>query len=304
MRVSAYLLLVAIISLCGCSSKKEEYTTEADLYEAINEQLERSQWETAIKNLNTMEENFPFGTYAEQSQLELIYAHYQSGEPDAAIATANRFIRLHPQHRNVDYAYYMLGMSSFTKDSGILDRVMPVDISKRDPGAARESLGYFTQLLNRFPDSPYAVDAKKRMLHLRNRLARNEIHVANYYFKRGAYVAATARGRYVLENYPQTPAIPDALAVMVQGYRLLKMPAQANEMLDILKLNYPDYPAIKTDGTFDDRYMYNDGKINWVAWLTLGLFSKYEISGFDTREMYDPEFRRTLSDETVAKPNS
>jgi outer membrane protein assembly factor BamD len=304
MRVPAYLLLVAIISLYGCSSKEEEYTTEADLYEAINEQLERSQWEAAIKNLNTMEENFPFGTYAEQSQLELIYAQYQSGEPDAAIATANRFIRLHPQHRNVDYAYYMLGMSSFTKDSGILDRVMPVDISKRDPGAARESLGYFTQLLNRFPDSPYAVDAKKRMLHLRNRLARNEIHVANYYFKRGAYVAATARGRYVLENYPQTPAIPDALAVMVQGYQLLKMPAQAEEMLGILKLNYPNYPAIKSDGTFDDRFMYNDGKINWVAWFTLGLFSKYEISGFDTRAIYDPEFRDNSTIEPVAQPKS
>jgi outer membrane protein assembly factor BamD len=304
MRVPAHLLLVAIISLYGCSSKKEEYTTEADLYEAINQQLDRSQWETAIKNLNTMEENFPFGTYAEQSQLELIYAQYQSDEPDAAIATANRFIRLHPQHRNVDYAYYMLGMSSFTKDSGILDRVMPVDISKRDPGAARESLGHFTQLLSRFPDSPYAIDAKKRMLHLRNRLARNEIHVANYYFKRGAYVAATARGRYVLENYPQTPATPDALAVLVQGYRLLKMPGQENEMMEILKLNYPNYPAIKDDGTFDDRYIYNDGKINWVAWFTLGLFSKYEISGFDTRDIYDPEFREGVAVAPVAKPNS
>jgi outer membrane protein assembly factor BamD len=303
MRVISYLLLGAIISLSGCSSKEEEYTTEADLYEAINEQLERSQWEPAIKNLNTMEENFPFGTYAEQSQLELIYAQYQSGEADAAIATANRFIRLHPQHRNVDYAYYMLGMSSFTKDSGFFDRVMPIDMSKRDPGAARESLGHFTQLLNRFPDSTYAVDAKKRMLHLRNRIARNEIHVANYYFKRGAYLAAVARGRYVLENYPQTGATPDALAVMIQGYRLMNMSAQAEEMLAILKLNYPDYPAINEDGSFNDRFMYNEGKFNWAAWLTLGLFSKTEISGFDTRKIYDPEFQEPAST-TAPKPNS
>jgi len=303
MRVLANLLLIAIIGLSGCSSKEEKYTTEADLYQAINEQLDRSQWETAIKNLNTMEENFPFGTYAEQSQLELIYAHYQSDEPDAAIATANRFIRLHPQHRNVDYAYYMLGMSSFTKDSGVLDRVMPIDMSKRDPGAARESLGYFTQLLNRYPDSPYAVDAKKRMLYLRNRLARNEIHVANYYFKRGAYVAATGRGRYVIENYPLTPATPDAIAVMVQGYTMMKMPAQAQEMLDLLKLNYPDYPAINEDGTFNERFMYNDGKLNLVAWLTLGLFSKYEITGFDTRALYNPEFQEPSSANTTP-PNS
>lgn len=303
MRVIPYLLLGVIISLSACSSKEEEYTTEADLYQAINEQLEHSRWEAAIKNLNTMEENFPFGTYAEQSQLELIYAHYQSGQPDAAIATANRFIRLHPQHRNVDYAYYMLGMSTFTKDSGVFDRVMPMDMSKRDPGAARESLGHFTQLLNRFPDSPYAVDAKKRMLHLRNRLARNEIHVANYYFKRGAYIAALGRGRYVLENFPQTPAIPDALAVMVQAYHLLNSPDQEKEMLEVLKLNYPNYPALKDDGSFDYRFMYNDGKFNWVAWATLGLFSKVEITGFDTRHLYDPAYA-SVPDTSVAKPGS
>jgi outer membrane protein assembly factor BamD len=303
MRVIPYLLLGVIISLSACSSKEEEYTTEADLYQAINEQLEHSRWEAAIKNLNTMEENFPFGTYAEQSQLELIYAHYQSGQPDAAIATANRFIRLHPQHRNVDYAYYMLGMSTFTKDSGVFDRVMPMDMSKRDPGAARESLGHFTQLLNRFPDSTYAVDAKKRMLHLRNRLARSEIHTANYYFKRGAYIAALGRGRYVLENFPQTPAIPDALAVMVQAYHLLKLPDQEKEILDVLKLNYPDYPALKDDGSFDYRFMYNDGKFNWVAWATLGLFSKVEITGFDTRYLYDPAYS-SVPDTSVSKPGS
>lgn len=303
MRVIPYLLLGVIISLTACSSKDEEYTTEADLYQAINEQLERSQWEAAIKNLNTMEENFPFGTYAEQAQLELIYAQYQSGEPDAAIATANRFIRLHPQHRNVDYAYYMLGMSTFTKDSGLFDRVMPMDMSRRDPGAARESLGHFTQLLNRFPNSSYAVDAKKRMLHLRNRLARNEIHVANYYFKRGAYVAALSRGRYVLENYPQTPAIPDSMAVMIQAYHLMELPAQEQEILELLKLNYPNYPALNEDGTFNYRFMYNDGKFNWVAWATLGLFSKVEITGFDTRELYDPAYTTTV-DTSVTKPNS
>src|SRR5690606_2141674 len=129
---------------------------------------------------------FPFGTYAEQAQLELIYAYYMSNDPDAAIATANRFIRLHPQHRNADYAYYMMGLSAFTKDKGMFERVLPTDLTMRDPGAARESLANFAQLLNRYPDSPYAADAKKRMLYLRNLLARYEIHVANYYFKRGA----------------------------------------------------------------------------------------------------------------------
>lgn len=294
MRALPFVFLSLILLVTGCASKKEEETTsEADLYQAAERQLKASQWETAIKNLQILEENFPFGTYAEQAQLELIYAQYMADEPDAAIATANRFIRLHPQHRNVDYAYYMLGMSSFTKDKGMFERVLPVDISQRDPGAARESLANFTQLLNRYPDSPYAADAKKRMLYLRNLLARYEIHVANYYFKRGAYVAAVGRGRYVLENFPRTPAIPDALAVMVQGYRLMKMPAQADEMLEVLRTNYPNYPALTEAGKFNDDYMYDDGGISWFAILTLGLFNKRDITGFDTRELYDPQFIET-----------
>lgn len=291
MRALRVLLLSSLIVLTACSSKETKYTTEADLYEAAERQLRTSQWEAAIKNLQTLEENFPFGTYAEQAQLELIYAHYRTNEPDAAIATANRFIRLHPQHRNVDYAYYMLGMSSFIKDRGMMQSIMPVDVAKRDPGAARESLANFAQLLNRFPDSQYAVDAKRRMLYLRNLLARYEIHVANYYFKRGAYVAAIGRGRYVLENFPQTPAIPDALAVMVQGYRLLDMQTQATEMLDILKLNYPDYPALDEKDGFNDEFMRNNGRSKWLAYLTLGLFAKNEITGFDTRALYDPQFK-------------
>lgn len=301
MRVLPCLMLSTLVFLSACSSKEPKYTTEADLYHAAEQQLERSQWESAIKNLNSLEENFPFGTYAEQAQLELIYAQYSSGEPDAAIATANRFIRLHPQHRNVDYAYYMLGMSSFTKDQGMFERVMPVDTSKRDPGAARESLANFTQLLNRFPDSPYAADAKKRMLHLRNHLARYEIHVANYYFKRGAYLAAVGRGRYVLENFPQSPAIPDALAIMVQGYYLLNMNAQAEEMLDILKLNYADYPALNNDGTFNQQYMFNNGRSRWLAFLSLGFLNKDEITGFDTRSYYDPQYKKV--DSRVNRPS-
>lgn len=291
MRAMYVLLLSSLVVLTACSSKETKYTTEADLYEAAERQLRTSQWEAAIKNLQTLEENFPFGTYAEQAQLELIYAHYRTNEPDAAIATANRFIRLHPQHRNVDYAYYMLGMSSFVKDQGMMQNIAPTDATRRDPGAARESLANFAQLLNRFPDSQYAVDARRRMLYLRNLLARYEIHAANYYFKRGAYVAAIGRGRYVLENFPQTPAIPDALAVMVQGYRLLDMQAQATEMLDILKLNYPNYPALNNDGSFNDDYMRNNGHSKWLAYLSLGLFAKNEVTGFDTRELYDPQYQ-------------
>lgn len=294
MRVMHFLLLSTLILLAACSSTPEEpeQTSEAALYHAAESQLNRSQWETAIRNLQTLEENFPFGTYAEQAQLELIYAYYMSNDPDAAIATANRFIRLHPQHRNVDYAYYMMGLSSFNKDKGMFERVLPTDLTMRDPGAARESLANFSQLLARYPDSTYAADAKKRMLYLRNLLARYEIHVANYYFKRGAYLAATARGRYVLENYPKTPAIPDALAVMVQGYKELGMNDAAEQTLVILRTNYPNHPVLDKNGQFDERYSYGDDEErSWISILTFGLFDKRDPPGFDSRHIYNPMYK-------------
>jgi len=284
---------LALLTACSSSTKKEEkFVSEADLYNAAEEQLEHEQWEVAIKNLQKLEENFPFGAYAEQGQLELIYAYYSYSKPDEAIATANRFIRLHPQHRNVDYAYYMMGLSSFTKDKGMFERVMPTDMTKRDPGAARESLANFTQLLNRFPDSPYAADAKKRMLYLRNALARYEIHVANYYFKRQAYVAAVSRGRFVIENYPQSPATPDALAVMVQGYHWLGMQDRSNEIVEVLRTNYPNYPAFDKKGNFDYDFAKRNDDGNLFGTLTLGFFTKQDTIGFDTRALYDAEYQK------------
>lgn len=294
MRVLQLLLLgglMVLITACSNTDREPEYTSEADLYEAAQAQMRRSQWETAISNLQSLEENFPFGTYAEQAQLELIYAYYRSGDADMVSATADRFIRLHPQHRNADYAYYMKGLSSFTEGRGMFERVLPTDLTQRDPGAARDSLDHFAQLLSRYPDSIYASDAKRRMLYLRNLLARYEVHVANYYFKRGAYVAATNRGRYVLENFDTTPAVPDALAVMVQGYELLDMPELSAQMLEVLKLNYPEHPALNDDGSFDFQYSSDEGGRSWLSLITFGLFDKSEPPGFDTREQYNPEYQ-------------
>ncbi|GAA5525054.1 outer membrane protein assembly factor BamD [Microbulbifer aestuariivivens] len=294
------LLLVvmsAIVVACASTEEKEEdlpsgSRTEQAFYEAAQRQLRSSQWDLAIKNLRALEDNFPFGSYAEQAQLELIYAYYRNYENDAAIASADRFIRLHPQHRNVDYAYYMKGLASFTEGSGLFERFLPTDMTRRDPGSARESFAYFSQLMARYPDSRYAPDAQKRMIHLRNLLARYEIHVANYYFKRGAYLAATNRGRYVLENFQQTPAVPDALAVMVQGYHLLEMPTLEANSLQVLKANYPDHPALNSNGGFNYNYYKGASGRNIVHRLTLGLFEKSDPRGFDSREQYNVEYRR------------
>ncbi|AFV00671.1 outer membrane protein assembly factor BamD [Simiduia agarivorans] len=285
--ISSTLVLTAVL-LAACASNEPKHTTEKDFYDAAQRMLNASQWEPAIKNLQLLEENFPFGAYAEQAQLELIYAYYKSNQPEAAMAAADRFIRLHPQHRNVDYAYYMKGLTTFTQNQGMFERYVPSDLTDRDPGAARESFAHFAQLIARYPDSQYAQDARKRMIHLRNLLARYEIHVANYYFKRGAYLAAANRGRYVVENFQQTPAVPDALAVMAQGYHLLGMDDLAQSAVEVLWTNFPDYPNFDKNGNFNYQYSVDINDRSWLNLLSFGLFDKQDLRGFDTRAKYNP----------------
>jgi len=209
-----------------------------------------SNWPRAIAIFQQLEANFPFGRYAAQSQLELIYAYYRNGEPEAARAAADRFIRLYPDNPNLDYAYYMKGMSFYSEDSRILGRYLPTDPSKRDPGKARESFTDFSQLLSRFPNSPYAPDARARMIYLRNLLAQSEIHVAEFYIKRQAYLSALNRARYVVENYQGAPAVPRALEIMTEMYLRLGLNDLADSSLAILKANYPDSPQLDANGNF------------------------------------------------------
>jgi len=287
-------LVFSLFALTGCAlfgkddePKAAPETNEKMLYDAAQRQLRSAQWEASVGTLQLLEENFPFGNYAEQAQLELIYAYYKNYETEAAIAAADRFIRLHPQHRQVDYAYYMKGLATFNEGRGALEAFLPTDMTQRDPGLARESFSHFAQLLARFPNSIYAPDARKRMIFLRNTLARYEIHVANYYFKRGAYLAAANRGRYVVENFQKTPAVPDGLAVMVQAYKLLGQDELADDSLKVLRENFPDYPSLRSDGSFRYADGSQRGQRSWVSKLTLGLFDKPAAPSFDTREKYN-----------------
>jgi outer membrane protein assembly factor BamD len=159
----------------------------------------------------------------------------------SAAAAADRFIRLHPNHDNVDYAYYMKGLSAFEAERSFFAKYLPIDVAQRDPGAARDSFDSFTTLINRFPDSEYAADAQRRMQYLKNRLATYEIHVALYYMKRQAWLAAANRGRYVVENLQETPATPDALAIMAEAYTELGLTELAADASTILATNFPDY---------------------------------------------------------------
>jgi outer membrane protein assembly factor BamD len=268
-----HLLLIAILALtAACSSKEvaiDENLSEAELYQQAQADLDNNSYTSAVAKLKALESRYPFGRYAEQAQLELIYAYYKNVEPEAARSAADRFIRLHPQHANVDYAYYLKGLASFDQDRGLIARFLPLDMTKRDPGAARDSYNEFAQLVSRYPSSHYAPDAKQRMIYLRNLLAAYEIHVAQYYLTRKAYVAAANRGRYVVENFQETPAVGDGLAVMVEAYQHLTLDDLAATSLETLKLNYPDHPSLE-DGQFVPREANSDDR-SWLTKATLGL---------------------------------
>ncbi|MDF1691189.1 MAG: outer membrane protein assembly factor BamD [Zhongshania sp.] len=282
--VKVFALLFISILVVGCASDPDRPEfSEREIYEAAQGYLKSKNFSLAVENLQLLESRYPFGPYAEQAQLEIIYGYYRGGDNEAAVAAADRFVRLHPQHPKVDYAYYMRGLANYTDGEGFLERFIPTDMTQRDPGSTIKSFDDFRQLLQRFPDSEYAPDAKARMVQLRNRLARYEINVANYYFKRKAYLAAANRGRYVIENLPQTPAIPDALAVMVQAYLLLGMNDLADQSLMVLRKNYPNHPSLDKNGNFVSQVgLDQEGSV--INKATLGLFDRYEPPKFDNRE--------------------
>lgn len=285
--VLAVLVLLSALSACSSNDKRENMS-EQDLYRDAQRHLKNENYDLAAKDLQLIESRFPFGQYAEQAQVELIYAQFRSGQSDAAVTSADRFIRLHPQHPNVDYAFYMKGLANYEEGTGVLQRFLPTDMTSRDPGRALQSFEDFRQLLNRFPDSEYGPDARARMTFLRARLARYEVNVANYYFRRKAYLAAVNRGRYVVENYQQTEAVPDALAVMVQAYRLLKLNDLADSSLLVLRTNFPTHPALDENGQFIDKFDIANSPQHhsWVSAATLGLFEKAEPPKFDNRAEY------------------
>jgi outer membrane protein assembly factor BamD len=215
------------------------------LYREAKEALEGGQYDLAIKRYETLEARFPYGRYSQQGQLEIAYAYYKQNEQVSAVAATDRFVKLHPNHPNVDYAYYLKGLVYFNEDLGLLGKVSRQDRTERDPKAARESFDAFKELVQRFPESKYTPDALARMKYLVNALASHEVHVARYYMKRGAYVAAANRAQYALKNYPQAPAQEEALLIMIQAYDVLGMPELRNDAERILRKNFPDSAQLK-----------------------------------------------------------
>jgi len=243
------VILAVLLTACSSSPNKPEEKTEQAFYQEAREALDNNNFLVAIDRLEQLESRYPFGSYAEQAQLELIYAHYKTSDLDAVLADTERFIRLHPLHPQVDYAYYMRGLATYEMSFVMVERYFDKETAKRDPTPLSDAFNYFSELLIRFPDSPYTADARARMVFLRERLASHEVEIARYYMKRHAYMAAANRCTDVLLHYQKTKAIADAIAIQIEAYEALNMKKEADQSLALLKLNYPHHRQLK-DGHF------------------------------------------------------
>jgi outer membrane protein assembly factor BamD len=244
-RVLGSLLLTATLILGGCGllpkvQDETEGWSAQKLYTTAKEELNDGNYEHAVKLFETLEARYPFGRYAQQAQLDIAYAYYKDNEPISAIAACDRFIKLHPNHPNVDYAYYLKGLANFNDDLGILGNLVDQSMSERDPVASRDAFLSFKELVTRFPDSKYAEDATARMKFLANTMAEHEVYVAKYYLKRHAWVAAANRAKEVVMTYPNAPAREEALEIMVIAYDKLQLPDLSKDAQRVLLLNFPD----------------------------------------------------------------
>ncbi len=240
----AWVILTLCLIVTGCSETPDETNDEyaewtaEQFYRQARDALNEKRYEKAAKLYEKLEARYPFGKYATQAQMDVAYAYYKNDEPDSAIAAADRFIKLNPAHPNVDYAYYIKGLVNYNRGITFVDRFVPTDSSQRDPGATLDSYKDFDELVRRFPNSRYAEDSKQRMLSLRNNLAMHEIHVADFYMRREAFLAAARRCGEVIRKYQKTQAVPVALEIMEQAYRKLGLVQLADDTHRVFELNY------------------------------------------------------------------
>lgn len=251
--------LILTLSLAGCGifgdkiEESKNWTAEK-LYAEAKDELASGSFERAVQLFEKLESRFPFGAYAQQSQLEIAYAHYKSGDQAQALAAIDRFIKLHPNHANVDYMYYLRGLINFNDDLGILNFIASQDITERDPKATRDSFDAFNELARRFPNSKYTPDAIIRMKYLVNALAQYDLHVAKYYMRRKAYLAAANRAQSAIKEYPDAPAIEEALFVLVNAYDAMGVTELRDDANRVFEKNFPN--SSFKDGT-------RQGKKSW-----------------------------------------
>ena len=248
--VTAALLCALGIALSACSWLNPNYDARKDWqaeqwYKAGKEELDNGNWQAAIKLYEQLESRFPYGKYAQQSQLDTAYAYYKEGDTAQSIAALDRFTKAYPNHQNLDYALYLKALANFKEDLGpLVSALARQDLADRDPKAARESFEMFKELVNRYPDSRYAEDSRARMDVLVDALARHELHVARYYMQRGAWLSAVNRSQDILVRFPSSPMRRDALEIMVEGYDRMGMADLRDDARRVLAKNYPTDPMV------------------------------------------------------------
>ena len=242
-------LFVLVLAACSFTEKNDPSTwSAAKLYRDAKEALDSGAYDQAIKLYETLEARFPYGRYSQQAQLEIAYCHWKDSERASAIAAVDRFIKMYPNHANADYAWYLKGLVNFNDQYGILSQLTTPDMSDRDPKSTRESFVAFKEVVARFPDSKYAEDAAARMRYLVNALASHEVHVARYYMKRGAYLAAANRAQYAIAHYAQAPALEEAVFMLVLAYDRLGMTDLRDAADRVMRTNFPDSRYLKPGG--------------------------------------------------------
>jgi outer membrane protein assembly factor BamD len=252
-KLSSVVATCVLLAMTACSwlPEKTDETKSwpvTKLYAEAREEMDGGHYEAAIKLWERLETNYPFGNYATQAQMEIAYAHYKTGDQALALAAADRFVREHPTHPQVDYMYYLRGLISFNDQIGLLSAVYSQDPTERDPKATRESFAAFKALVDRYPDSKYVPDATDRMRYLVTAMAHYEVHVANYYYRRGAYLASLNRAQNAVKDYQDAPAREEALYLMVRNYEKLGMPELRNDTLRVLTKNYPSSKFLNPNG--------------------------------------------------------
>ncbi|OKY25746.1 MULTISPECIES: outer membrane protein assembly factor BamD [Thalassotalea] len=245
------VFFASFLFLVGCSSsevseidKVPDKSAQA-LFVDAREALDNGLYKKAIQILSAIDSRFPFGPISHQVQLDLIYAYYKSGDVAQGIALADRFLKLNPNHANVDYVYYMRALINLTTETNLFQDIVGIDRSDRDPTASRSAFSDLKTLITEFPESKYAADARKRMIAIKSRLAQYELAVAKFYLKREAYASAANRGRYIIEYYSPSNEVEQALEIMVECYDKMGLEDLKTNAMQVLAANYPDNYLVK-----------------------------------------------------------
>lgn len=240
------LLLVVALTATGCGRNKKDKAAESrpveTIYAEAHADMTHGNWSGAEKQFQALIAQYPYGPYTEQAQMEIAYAQYKSGKMDEAVSSIDRFLRTYPTQRNVPYMYYLRGLANASRDTVFLQKVWRLDSSRRDLSTPLQGYSDFNTVSERYPNSRYAEDARRRMIELRNTFARHEMDTALYYLNRGAYIAAATRAKYILETYPQSKYQYDAVAVLAEAYTRLDNKTLADDARRVLQMNDPQHP--------------------------------------------------------------